>query len=243
MVAMFPYDPQIAVAVSGAPQSIADVLRTMQAIDAVCIDGDGLKWFNRLYFQVTQAVENRVNGGGFADPAWLSLLDVEFAKLYFSALSGFLVNNKCSGCWYAMFSVRGDTRIARIQFALAGVNAHINHDLPAAIVATSESSNIAPKHGTPQYEDYTNLNTTLDGLIETAKRELHVRLLGDPLPPASRLEDSIAAWGTAAAREQAWNHSEALWELRNLPTIAAGYLDGLDGLTTFGNKILLVPVP
>ena len=87
------------------------------------------------------------------------------------------------------------------------------------------------------------MNTTLDGLIETAKKELHVRLLGDPLPPVSRLEDAIAAWGTAAAREQAWNHAEALWELRGLPTVADGYLAGLDGLTTFGNKILLVPVP
>jgi hypothetical protein len=240
---MFPYDPQIVAALSAAPQTIADVLRSMLAIDAVCVDGDGLKWFNRLYFQVTQAVENQVNAGGFADAAWLSLLDVEFAKLYFSALRGFLVNNECSGCWYAMLSVRNEEKIARIQFALGGVNAHINHDLPAAIVATCEKSNITPEHGTPQYADYTDLNNTLDGLIETAKKELHVRLLGDPLPPASRLEDSIGAWGTATAREQAWNHSEALWELRHLPAIAEGYLDGLDGLTTFGNKLLLVPVP
>jgi len=240
---MFPYDPQIAADVSVAPGTIADVLRTMQTIDAVCIDGDGLKWFNRLYFQVTQAVENRVAAGGFADPASLSLLDVEFAKLYFSALHGFLVNNRCSGCWYAMFSARSEAKIARIQFALAGVNAHINHDLPAAIVATAEGGNFVPRHGTPQYTDYTSLNATLDGLIETAKTELHVRLLGDPLPPVSRLEDSVAAWCTGAAREQAWNHAEALWELRNLPTISAGYLEGLDGLTTFGNKILLVPVP
>jgi hypothetical protein len=240
---MFPYDPQIAAAVSVVPQSIADVLGVMQAIDAVCIEGDGLKWFNRLYFQVTQAVENRVNSGGFADPAWLALLDVEFAKLYFSALRGFLVSNNCPGCWYAMFSLRSDVRIARIQFALAGVNAHINHDLPAAIVTTSETSAVAPRHGTPQYAGYTGLNATLDALIETAKKELHVRLLGDALPPVSHLEDTIAAWGTAAAREQAWNHAEALWALRDLPTIAAGYLDGLDGLTTFGNKMLLAPVP
>jgi uncharacterized protein DUF5995 len=240
---MFPCDPQIAAAVSTPPQSIADVLRTMQVIDGLCEQGDGLKWFNRLYLQVTQKVENQVNAGGFADPAWLALLDVEFAKLYFSALHGFLVDDKCSGCWYAMFSVRSDARIARIQFALAGVNAHINHDLPAAIVATSEASDIPPHHRTSQYTDYTGLNATLDSLIESAKRELHVRLLGDPLPPVSHLEDSTAAWGTSAAREQAWNHSEALWQLRNLPAIASGYLDGLDGLTTFGNKVLLVPVP
>ena len=218
---MFSSDPQLADAVSGSPQSIGDVLRTMHAIDGLCEPGDGLKWFNRLYLQVTQEVENRVNTGGFADPAWLALLDVEFARLYFSALRGFLLDDKCSGCWYAMFSVRSDVRIARIQFALAGVNAHINHDLPAAIVATCEASAIPPNHGTTQYRDYTDLNATLDGLIESAKRELHVRLLGDPIPAASSLEDSTAAWGTSAAREQAWNHSEALWQLRSLPGIAA----------------------
>jgi hypothetical protein len=49
------------------------------------MDGDGLKWFNWLYLQVTQAVEARVASGGFADPAWLAQLDVQFAHLYFSA--------------------------------------------------------------------------------------------------------------------------------------------------------------
>jgi hypothetical protein len=215
----------------------------MQDVDTVCEPGDGLKWFNGLYLQVTKAVENQVNGGGFSDPAWLALLDVEFAKLYFSALYGYLSGGDCSGCWRAMFSIRNDVRVARIQFALAGVNAHINHDLPAALVATCAASGVLPQHGTPQYADYTNLNATLDSLIESAKKTLHVRLLGDALPPVSRLEDTIAAWGTTAAREQAWNHAEALWQLRALPPVAAGYLDGLDGLTTFGNKILLVPVP
>ncbi len=82
---MFPYDPDLAKATSAVPASIADVLKTMQVIDQTCIDGDGLKWFNWLYMQVTEAVENRVAAGGFADPAWLSELDVQFATLYFSA--------------------------------------------------------------------------------------------------------------------------------------------------------------
>jgi hypothetical protein len=240
---MFSYDPQIAAAAGIAPQSIPDVLQTMQTIDALCVAGDGLKWFNGLYLQVTQAVQSRVASREFSDPAWLALLDVEFAKLYFSALSGYLSGQNVAGCWWALFSVRADVRIARLQFALAGVNAHINHDLPAALVATCTASSTVPRHGTPQYADYTNVNSTLDSLIETAKRTLHVRLLGDALPPVSQLEDIVAAWGTSAAREQAWNHSEALWQLRHLPAIAAGYMDGLDGLATFGNKILLVPVP
>ena len=53
---MFAYDDQLLAAVEPAPQSIDDAIRIMQAIDAICSDGDGLKWFNRLYLGVTQAV-------------------------------------------------------------------------------------------------------------------------------------------------------------------------------------------
>jgi hypothetical protein len=73
-----------------------------------------------------------------------------------------------------MFLRRDEAEIARIQFALAGMNAHINHDLPLAIVATCRHRNTVPQHGTPQYNDYTALNTTLDGLIDTAKKTLNV---------------------------------------------------------------------
>ena len=239
----FAYDAQLAAATETPAQSIGGVLQLLETIDATCVDGDGLKWFNWLYLQVTQAVADLVARGGFHDPAWLSELDVQFAKLYSTALHAYLTRGDYPGSWGALLGVRGNTRIARIQFALAGINAHINHDLPAAIVATCESTNTLPDHGTPQYADYSAVNAPLDGLIDTAKRTLHVRLLGDPLPPFSHLENMLAAWGTTAAREQAWNHAIALWQLRSLPQIAAGYLDGLDGLTTFGNKALLVPVP
>lgn len=240
---MFPYDRQIADAVRSPAQSISDVLAAMRTIDLACADGDGLKWFNWLYLQVTGAVETRIAGGGFSGPAWLTVLDVRFANLYFTALRGHLTGGECPGCWAALFSVRGDARIARIQFALAGINAHINHDLPEAIVQTCAATNTVPQHGSAQYTDYTNLNSTLDGLIETAKKTLHVRLLGDPLPPVTHLEDAVAAWGTAAAREQAWNNSEVLWHLRDVPSVATGFLAGLDGITAFASKTLLAPVP
>jgi hypothetical protein len=51
----FPYDPALTAAVQTPPQTVADVQQTMQTIDAICVDGDGLKWFNWLYLQVTQA--------------------------------------------------------------------------------------------------------------------------------------------------------------------------------------------
>ena len=83
---MFPYDIQLLGVAQTSPHSIPGVLQVLQTIDATCVDGDGPKWFNWLYLQVTRAVENKVNAGGFDDPQWLADLDVEFAGLYFNAL-------------------------------------------------------------------------------------------------------------------------------------------------------------
>lgn len=238
---MFPYDSAILAAVQDVPQTIADVLQAMQKIDGLCIAEDGLKWFNGLYLSVTSAVENRVNSGAFGDPDWLAELDVQFAGLYFSALRSALSNSPCPGSWAAMFAVRDNPRIARIQFALAGMNAHINHDLCLAINATCKTTNTVPRHGTSEYNDYTSINSVLDGLIDQAKQTLAVRLAGDCLPPVSHLEDLLAGIDLSAAREQAWQNAEHLWNLS--PLIATGLMNTIDGLTTVIGKALLVPVP
>jgi len=240
---MFPYDAVLLAAVQQPADSVADVLRIMQTIDATCVDGDGLKWFNWEYLQVTTAVEARIAAGGFTELAWLTELDIQFARLYFSALGASLKGAQCPSCWQALFDVRAQSRIARIQFALAGINAHINHDLPQAIVATCTATRTEPEHGSAEYKDYTAVNSTLDSLIDEAKRVLNVRLLGDPLPPVSHLEDLLAAWGVSAAREKAWVNAEVLWHLECYSDLAPGFLDSLDGLTTFAGKALLIPVP
>lgn len=238
---MFPYDAAIASAVQRPAATVPEVLQNLQAIDTLCAIDDGLKWFNGLYLAVTQAVAVRVSGGGFNDPAWLAQLDVQFAGLYFRALQAVLTGAPCPGCWSAMFAVRGDRRIARIQFALAGMNAHINHDLCLAVDATCKATNTAPAHATPQYRDYTSVNATLDGLIEQAKQVLHVRLPGDPLPGVSHLEDVTAAWDVGAAREHAWINAEQLWNLQ--PLLAGGLMDSIDGFTAVISKALLAPAP
>ncbi len=170
-------------------------------------------------------------------------LDVQFARLYFGALASSLSGQPTPECWQVLFNSRNQPLIARIQFALAGVNAHINHDLPQAIISNCQVTGTVPQHGSTQYNDYTALNSTLDSLIETAKRELHVRLLGDPLPPVSHLEDTIAAWSVSAARESAWNNAELLWHLEDAPPLASTFMNTLDGLATVAGKALMVPVP
>jgi Family of unknown function (DUF5995) len=239
---MFPYDSTLVAAVADPPQSVPDVVQILQGIQAVCADTDGLKWFNGLYLQVTLAVQARVNAGGFAQPAWIAALDVEFAGFYFAAIKAALTAGNAPGCWQSVFNLRNQTALARIQFALAGMNAHINHDLPQAVVATCQSTGIAPAHGTPQYYDFTSLNATLDSLINQARQDLDVRLAGDALPPVTHLENVLAAWSISAAREVAWNNAEVLWHLRDVPPVSATFMASVDLTTDAAGKTLLIPV-
>jgi hypothetical protein len=240
---MFPYDSTLVAAVAASPQSVADVVAVMEQMEAACADSDGLKWFNWLYLQVTLAVQARISSGGFADPASIAALDFRFAEFYFAAVRAALTTDTAPGCWQSVFDVRNRPAIARIQFALAGMNAHINHDLPQAIVANCQAAGTAPQHGTAQYNDYTALNSTLDSIIDTAKQELNIRLAGDALPDVNHLGDLLAAWSISAAREAAWNNAELLWHLKDAPFVSAKLLDSVDGLTCVASKTLLVAVP
>jgi hypothetical protein len=240
---MFPYDPALLKIVQSTPRSVSEVLGILDAIGAICVDVDGLKWFNGLYTEVTRAVKARVDAKGFTDPGWIANLDVHFARLYFSAIRSSLSGQPTPGCWEILMTRRNQRAVARIQFTLAGMNSHINHDLPQAIVSTCRETKMTPTHGGVHYGDYTAINATLSGLIESAKKTLMVRLPGDPLPLVSHLEDTIAAWKVSAARESAWLVSEDLWRLHSLPPLAASVVNTLDGFTTVINKALLVPVP
>ena len=81
---MFPFEQQLIAAVEATPQTIADVVQLLEKIESICVDGDGLKWFNWLYLQVTRAVEGRVNASGptnpdsFTSPAWIAALDLGY---------------------------------------------------------------------------------------------------------------------------------------------------------------------
>lgn len=240
---MFPYDPELEKALATSPQTIAQVLAVMQTLDGLMGEDDGLKWFNWLYMEVTNAVEQRTAQGGFEDTRWLSELDVQFARLYFDALALWLAGETAPGCWTVVFDRRRDTSVARIQFALAGINAHINHDLALAIDTTCRLTYTEPSHGSAQYRDYTSVNPTLDSLVATAKQKLMSRLLGDALPPVSHLEDTFAAWNVVAARETAWVNAEVLWKISAAPTLWSRYVDALDGAASLVGKTLLVPAP
>ena len=231
----FPYDGQLRALVANDAVSIDEVVASLQAVDTI-LDGsrDGLKWFNTLYLQVTLAVR----AGG--PTAFIADLDFVFANFYFAALREWLAGGTPPKSWRLLFEQRSNSSLARVQFALAGVNAHINRDLAVAVVKTCSQSGLQPRHDTAQYQAYTALNATLDSLIEEEKSELIVTLPGDALPGPDRVEKLTAAWGVAAARESAWVHAEILSAIAGEELLAQRFIDTLDGTAALAGKALLI---
>lgn len=225
------------------PTSIPQVVAKMQAIDAILPANDGLKWFNKLYLMVTQDVLNRPPGTVWNDPTWLDRLDVVFAGLYFNALRLWGTNRAAApSAWEALLEARYRPGIARIQFALAGMNAHINHDLPLALVQSCTAMKIPPHEGTPEYADYENVNNILVAVEPQAMQYLATGIIGEIAEDLGKFGRLFAMWSIRAARNTAWHNAEILWEVRGIPTLADRYMDVIDGMTGFAGRGLLMPI-
>ena len=224
--------------VSGAlPETIADVISRMQAIDALLPANDGIKWFNRLYLMVTQAVDLHPPGGAWQSPVWLTRLDVVFAGLYFSAMSGYLSGQTVPSAWSALFEARFRTGIDRIQFALAGMNAHINHDLALALLTTDAELNVVPALDSPEHSDYESVNGLLNTVTPAALTMLATDTLGVLAQDTGKIGRLLAFWDICKARDLAWNFANNLRSLAGVSREAA--LNAQDALTgALGRAIL-----
>jgi hypothetical protein len=223
-----------------SPQSVDDVVGMMQAIDARLPDDDGVKWFNRLYLRVTLGVRSAVDGTTFRDAPFLAALDVVFANLYFSALrDGEVDRSRVPAAWRPLLDGRGSAGIARIQFALAGMNAHINRDLPEGIVQAFLMLGGNPITDRLRHQDFEAVNGILERVEQEARTDLSVGLTGviDRLGGAA--DDAVAMWKVRAARAAAWTNAKVLWALRDVPLLRDEFFSRLDGLTSLAGKGLL----
>jgi hypothetical protein len=217
-----------------------EVVQMLAAMDESLPDGDGVKWFNRLYLSVTKAVKDSVVDQTFNDNAWLARLDVVFANLYFDALRlGAVQTSGAPSAWRPLLVARNKKGIARIQFALAGMNAHINRDLPVAIVKMFQAGGGAPDRQGPHFADYERVNGILEAVEAQVKQEFTTGIVGVVDVAAGSLDDVMAMWSIRAARDAAWTQAELLWQVRNLPILQRNFLSTLDNFTGFAGRGLL----
>jgi Family of unknown function (DUF5995) len=229
----------------GQPETVAEVVARMEAIASQLPRGDGVACFTRLYLAVTQGVQARLGGSAFEDPRFLTALDVAFANLFFDAVDADArAPETTPRAWLPLFQARSQRGIAPLQFALAGMNAHINRDLPVALGSTGRELGIGLEEASPQHHDFETVNTLLASTEAKVKQQYvtgWLRRLDRLVHRFDRIDDVVAMWDVGRARDAAWTNGEALWAIRDDAALSAAYLDTLDRMVGFAGRGLLVP--
>jgi hypothetical protein len=161
--------------------------------------------------------------------------------MFFATVDASLAGRPVPRSWAPLVAARSDPRVAPIQFALAGMNAHINHDLPLALVSTCEARSVELGGESPRHRDYEKINDTIAATEARVKQEFLTGLVGVADAVLGHLDDVIAMWSITEARNAAWTNAEALWALREHPDLSVAFTDALDGTVGFASRGLLVP--
>jgi hypothetical protein len=103
--------------------------------------------------------------------------------------------------------------MAPMQFAPAGMNAHINYDLAPALVQTRENVDTAPDQGA-HHEDFEKVNRTLAALEPQVRESFEQGVLLELDLQFAGIDNLVDGFIIAAAREAAWVNGEVLWRLR-----------------------------
>lgn len=125
-------------------------------------------------------------------------LDEMFAERYLEA-----VWTGSGRAWEPLLRERHDARVHPGAFMLAGVNAHVNYDLPIALVDTRALLGGELERDTPRHRDFERI----DELLAETERELHDRL------GTGRIEELVVLWGVVRARDHAWDAAKSLHAL------------------------------
>jgi hypothetical protein len=222
-------------------QTIDEVLERLQNLDSTLPPTDGVRWFNRLYLDVTLAVRQYCQTQPLAAPPFLQQLDVYFAGLFFAAFDAAAAKAAVPDCWAPLFDARHDERIAPLQFAVAGMNAHIGHDLALGVIDTCESLAVTPGGDSPQHQDYNAVNSILATVEGQTKQWLLTGAVQELDHEIAPVDDTVAIWSIARARDAAWLRAEVLWHIRGHRDLFSAYFAALDATVGMECRALLVP--
>jgi uncharacterized protein DUF5995 len=228
--------------------AVVDQLTKLQDILArvpPLLGGNPLCDFNKLYLTITTCVLDRLYAGRFKDPAFLSRLDVEFAARYFDALrawSSANPNSRCPRVWAGLFQrIPGPDR-RPLPSACAGINAHINFDLPFALVTTFDHLGTDPIDDSDQHHDYLQVNNIFAEAIPELRRGYLDRwqVLIDTMN--GNLDDWWQGEAVHYTRNVAWRNAQRLWGMRHDLATTDKERAQLDRVSADLGKLLLSPL-
>jgi hypothetical protein len=136
-----------------------------------------------------------------------------------------------------LLDARHQQGIDRIQFALAGMNAHINRDLALALLKTNAQCRVDPAPGSMQRADYDAVNDLLRSIMPTTLTMLATDTLGVLAQSTGKIGRLLAFWDICKARNLAWQFAGHLNGLTRVGQVVA--LTSQDQLTGVIGKAIL----
>jgi hypothetical protein len=195
---------------------------------------DPRRFFHATYLRTTRAVGAELAAGGFLDTAWVQRWDVVFAGFYLDALEAHRRGGRAPGPWAVAFGA--GAAVPPLRHVLLGMNAHINYDLPQALLAVISDAEFGDAALLARREaDHRHIDQVLAAVVDRAaavpetagRRSPPDRLLG----PANRLaakrflvEARAKVWGNARVLARARRQGEAAYQARRaeLERLATG---------------------
>ena len=155
---------------------IGAVLQGMQSrLDALTSAHEGRREFLATYQRTTAAVGEAIEAGVFEDGPWVEAWDVVFADLYLDALDADLTGlGRVPRPWRLAFDAPAD--LPPLRRVLLGINAHINYDLPQALLAViSDEEFDDPTVLDVRRRDHERIDGVLSGRVAAEDEELSAR--------------------------------------------------------------------
>lgn len=220
-------------------EEIAVVIAEMDAARVGMPLEDGVGVFLDLYRQVTGQVQQCVTDATFRDADFVAHLDSVFAGLFLDVPRLAAAGQPVDYSWQPLVDRRSRPELLPIQFALAGMNAHINHDLAVALVRACVDRGVSP-HTDGIHEDFEAVNEVLAQVVRPIRQsflDADIVAAGRPLSP---LADLICNFSIDKARDAAWVSALTLWEIRDVTFLAGAFTEALSHTVGLVSRQLLV---
>lgn len=223
---------------------VAEVVAQMQQrLDALPPGLAHRRAFLGTYLRTTEAVGQAIDTGLFEDPGWVERWDVVFAELFIRAHDADRDGRPADvpRPWRLAF----DTPPAQppLRHVLTGINAHVNYDLPQALLAVISDEDFAkPGVLDRRRRDHENIDQVLSARVGAEDDELASggrALLDRVLAPLNRLGSKRFL---REARQKVWHNAIELHRARVTgPDAYAARLAELEVLSAARIADLLAP--
>ena len=200
-----------AVPVPPAFKRVDDVIGALAELEnALVASKDQRGIFVTAYLGLTRVIQEWIDRGLFLENEIVARYVVEFANTYRQALADYEQGSRLAipKAWQQSFDTCRDKNASILQYLLLGVNAHINYDLPHAVLQAGLNVNCDRC-----YHDHTRINDAVDlaiPLIRHRVATLYQHSLRITNCIYGRAIDAAVALSFQRARQNSWMWARAL---------------------------------